>query len=164
MPAALLSFARFLMCVPHLPACSPVGTFNAGKNRNPCTSCATGFTTEAAGSKELADCVIQKGAAARQQQQQLRCRWPAVTCLHACMGLAALCRQRGGPACLPDKNLNHTPATHLLPLPSLSQFILALQDGGWTLPATCPPLATRVPTLFLNFASAGDHAPACCAV
>lgn len=38
-----------------------VGTYNAGKNRLPCTACPAGMTTLAEGSLTIADCVIQPG-------------------------------------------------------------------------------------------------------
>eukprot|EP00775_Hariotina_reticulata_P003780 gene3780-4039_t len=38
-----------------------IGTFNPGGNRLPCSPCASGFTTLAAGARNASDCVVQPG-------------------------------------------------------------------------------------------------------
>ena len=43
------------------PQRCPVGTYNAGQNRLPCTPCATGLTTVADGRTSATQCVVQAG-------------------------------------------------------------------------------------------------------
>jgi hypothetical protein len=44
-----------------LLCCSAAGSYNAGKNRDPCTTCGTGYTTNAPGQTSSTACVVQAG-------------------------------------------------------------------------------------------------------
>jgi hypothetical protein len=53
-----------------LRCCSAAGSYNGGKNRLPCTTCGTGYTTSAPGQTSVDACVMQPGELEDMEVQQ----------------------------------------------------------------------------------------------